>query len=514
MIDQVSTPALRRIGKYSLASADMFYSEEGQREICVYDDPGQGLRIWGETPLGGAATSIDLCQVFLEYALFCQAQGDHEGSHKAMRSFGESLGVKLADYIKGTPVYSSAADPGACALESILEAIHANLTIEHIGPELRFIVAGCPLLNASESSGLHEIELAQYGFNVMCQSLIQAVDPHLLLHMPLGNGNCQVFTLVEPSHAQLERPPYPVAQPKEAQKKSDETIDAFSPPVMATKVIDAGVRKSGLDTLSSFMLSILAGAFIAMGAVFATTVAAGGAALPFGIVRLLSGLAFTLGLIMVVIAGAELFTGNNLIIMAFLSGKVTLGGLLRNWTLVYTGNFVGAILTALLMFLTRQYTFGNGTIGLTMLTIGQTKTSLGFAQAVALGIACNALVCMAIWMCFSARSTIDKILAIIPPIAAFVAAGFEHSIANMYFIPVALMVKNQGSAAFFETIQKTPADFSNLTWSNFFLANLLPVTIGNIIGGAIMVGVMYWIIYLRKTASATPRVALGTTHAR
>ena len=514
MTNTVSTLPVRQIGKYSLASADMFYSEEFQRNICVHDDPEQGLRIWGETPLGGLDTSIDLCQIFLEYGLTCQSVRDPEGSYRAMRSFGETLGVNLANYMKETPLFHSANDPGACVLESLLESIHAHLTIEHIGPELRFVVAGCPLLNVSEHTGLTEIELAQYGFNVMCQSLIQTVDPHLLLHVPLGNGNCQVFTLVEPTHPLLEAPPVPFAHPREEKSKNEQTIDAFPPPAMAAKAIDIGVKKSGLDTLSTFMLAILAGAFIAMGAIFATTATAGGSALPYGITRLLSGLAFTLGLIMVVVAGAELFTGNNLIIMAFLSGKVSLGGLLRNWLLVYTGNFVGALLTAYLIFLSKQYTFGNGAIGLTMLNIGEAKTSLGFVQAIALGIGCNALVCMAIWMCYSARSTIDKILAIIPPIAAFVAAGFEHSVANMYFIPIALFVKYFGSPAFFEGIQKTPTNFPHLTLGNFLFANLLPVTLGNIIGGTIMVGAMYWLIYLRKATSHAPQLALGATHGR
>ena len=512
MVDQISNPPVKRIGRYSIASADMYYSEMGQRDICVCDDPEKGLRIWGEMPFGGSATSVDLCQIFLEYALFCQTARDAERSYNEMRSFGEHMGGLLAEYIKTTPLLKSVADPGACALESVLEAIHAHLSIEHVGPELRFIVAGCPLLDVAERTGLKEIELAQFGFNVMCQSLIHSIDPHLLLNVPRGSEDGQVFTLLKPTQPHLERPAIPYAPPKDGRGKSEETIDAFPPPAMAARAIDAGVKKAALDSLSTFMLAILAGAFIAMGAIFATTVIAGGASLPYGVVRLLSGLAFTLGLIMVVVAGSELFTGNNLIVMAFLSGQASLSGLIRNWTLVYIGNFVGAMVTAYLVFLTRQYTFGNGSIGLTMLNIGEAKTSLDFIQAIALGIACNALVCIAVWMCFSARSTVDKILAIIPPIAAFVAAGFEHSIANMYFIPIALFVKYMGSPLFFDAIQKTPEDFPHLTWGIFFAANLLPVTIGNIIGGAIMVGAMYWLIYVRKTVHAMPRIASEVAH--
>jgi len=287
------------------------------------------------------------------------------------------------------------------------------------------------------------------------------------------------------------------------------SIDALVPAEMAVKAAETGAKKTALDTLRMFLLAILAGAFIAMGAIFATTVSAGGSVLPYGVTRLLAGVAFSLGLILVVVSGSELFTGNSLIIIAFANRRITLGALLRNWGVVYTGNFVGALLTAFLMFLTRQYTFGGGSVGLVALNTGEAKTSLLFAQAVVLGIFCNALVCMAVWMCYSARSTIDKILAIVPPIAAFVAVGFEHSIANMYFIPIAMFIKQMGSPAFFEAIQKTPADFPHLTWSNFFLVNLLPVTIGNIIGGVVMVGLMYWFIYLSKakTAAATTETA-------
>jgi formate transporter FocA len=287
------------------------------------------------------------------------------------------------------------------------------------------------------------------------------------------------------------------------------SFDALVPAEMAVKAAETGVKKTALDTVRMFLLAILAGAFIAMGAVFATTVSAGSSTLPYGVARLLAGTTFTLGLILVVVSGSELFTGNNLIIIAFANRRITLPALLRNWGIVYLGNFVGALLTAYLMFLTRQYTFGGGSVGLAALNVGEAKTSLVFAQAVVLGIFCNALVCMAVWMCYSARSTIDKILAIVPPIAAFVAAGFEHSIANMYFIPVALFIKQFGSPAFFETIGKTPADFTHLTWGNFFLINLLPVTIGNIIGGVVMVGLMYWFIYLSKAkkAAATTETA-------
>lgn len=291
------------------------------------------------------------------------------------------------------------------------------------------------------------------------------------------------------------------------------SLDAVMPPGMAAKAEDLGVKKASLPFVNMFILAVLAGAFIAVGAIFSTTVGAGsmsvkdaaGAAafstgLPYGVTRLLMGIVFAVGLILVVVGGSELFTGNNLIIMAFASKKISLGALLRNWVVVYLGNFVGSIITAYIVFLSKQYTFGSGAVGLTALNIGEAKTNFTFIQAVALGTMCNALVCMAVWLCYSARTTTDKILSIIPPIACFVAAGFEHSIANMYFIPIALFIKYWGEPNFFETIGKTLADFPHLTWGNFFVVNLLPVTIGNIIGGAFMVGLVYWFVYLRKKA--------------
>lgn len=274
------------------------------------------------------------------------------------------------------------------------------------------------------------------------------------------------------------------------------SFDALMPPEMAGKAENTGVDKAQLSSLRTFALAVLAGAFIAMGAIFSTTATTGGSAMPFGVTKVFGGLTFSLGLVLVVVAGAELFTGNNLIIMAWASHKVTTARLMRNWAIVYLGNFVGSILTAYMMYLSKQYAMGNGAIGLNALTIANTKTGLDFAQAVILGIFCNALVCLAVWLCMSARSTADRIQAIILPITAFVAAGFEHSIANMYFIPVGLFIKAGANESFWTAIGKSTTDFPNLTWGNFFLANLLPVTIGNIIGGAVMVGLVYWSIYL------------------
>ncbi len=279
-------------------------------------------------------------------------------------------------------------------------------------------------------------------------------------------------------------------------------LDALPPAQVAKKAETVGLTKAGMATFDVFVLSVLAGAFIALGAIFATTVAAGGAELPYGVVRLLAGLTFTLGLVLVVVAGAELFTGNNLIVMAWASRRVATVALLGNWVVVWIGNFVGAVATALVVFVSEQYTFGGGAVGQTALGIAATKTSLGFVQAIALGMLCNALVCLAVWLTYGAHTTTDKILAIIPPIAAFVAAGFEHSVANMYFISIGLLVKSDED--FVAGLDPTTApDLSDLTWGSFFVDNLLPVTIGNVIGGALMVGAVYWLVYLRPKRPET-----------
>ncbi len=276
------------------------------------------------------------------------------------------------------------------------------------------------------------------------------------------------------------------------------TIDALMPPQMADRAEAIGIKKANTDFWTMFALSILAGAFIGAGAMFATVVTADAAGkLSYGVTRLLGGIVFAVGLIMVVVAGAELFTGNNLIVMAWANRKVSTAKLLRNWGIVYLGNLVGSVATAVLVFMGRQYTFGSGAVGLQALNTAATKTSLDFIQALALGIICNALVCIAVWLCYSARSTTDKILSIIFPIAAFVTGGFEHSIANMYFIPMGMLIKAFGTPDFWAKVGKTAADYASLTWGNFFLANLLPVTIGNIIGGAVLVGLVYWFAFLR-----------------
>ena len=279
-------------------------------------------------------------------------------------------------------------------------------------------------------------------------------------------------------------------------------LDALPPAEVAHKAGSVGVAKAAMRPFDVFVLAVLAGAFIALGAIFATTVMAGGGGLPYGVVRLLGGLAFTVGLILVVVAGAELFTGNNLIVIAWASGRVPTSRLVGNWGLVYIGNLVGALGTVLLVYLGRQYEFGGGAVGETALSIAVAKTNLGFVQAVALGTLCNALVCLAVWLTYGARTVTDKILAVVPPIAAFVAAGFEHSVANMFFVPMGLLVKSDED---FVAGLASPPDLDGLTVGAFLLDNLLPVTIGNVIGGALLVGAVYWLVYLRGEREGSPR---------
>jgi formate/nitrite transporter len=283
------------------------------------------------------------------------------------------------------------------------------------------------------------------------------------------------------------------------------SFDALLPPDIARRAETVGVAKVGMRFDRLLVLSVVAGAFISLGAMFATVVTAGGGTAP-GVSRLLGGLVFSLGLVLVVVAGAELFTGNALIVIATASRRVRLRALLRNWLVVYVGNFVGALLTTLVVFWSGFFDGGGGAVGTRALDIAATKTSLGFREAVLLGVLANALVCLAIWLAMSGRSVTDKVLAIVFPITAFVAAGFEHSIANMYFIPAGLFIKAWSSDGFWVTAGTSSSDYPTVTWPDFFVGNLLPVTIGNILGGAVLIGLVYWFVYLRgREDSAAPR---------
>jgi formate transporter len=270
-------------------------------------------------------------------------------------------------------------------------------------------------------------------------------------------------------------------------------VDAYKPKEIADRIEQISVSKSVTDPLRVFALALLAGAFIAFGSAFFTVVTHG-SNMSMGITRLLGGLVFCLGLILVVVAGAELFTGNNLLVMACVDKKITLKQLLLNWTVVFFGNLCGALGVVLLIYFSGHWLMGNGAVGAQAVMIANSKVNLGFMQAFTSGILCNALVCLAVWLCFASHTVTDKILAIIFPITAFVTLGFEHSVANMYFIPAGIVAKTNQEIL---KIVGDSIDLSNLN-SVGFIFNLIPVTLGNIMGGSIFVGMIYWFIYLRN----------------
>lgn len=275
------------------------------------------------------------------------------------------------------------------------------------------------------------------------------------------------------------------------------TTEALLPPEMADSAVSTGISKAQMGLPKTAMLAILAGAFIAFGAIF-STVATAGSTLPFGLSRLLSGLTFSLGLILVVVGGAELFTGNNLMIMGWASRKISTSSVLRNWVIVYFGNMLGAFSIVLIIWLSGHPSSGNGAVAERIVQIAAAKCTYTGLQAFMLGILCNILVCLAIWLCYSSKTVQGRILAIVFPITAFVAAGFEHSVANMYFIPMGLVVKEWSNPAVLGFLSSNPDLFNELTWGNFLLKNLLPVSLGNIVGGSLFVGIAYWFIYSSK----------------
>jgi len=273
--------------------------------------------------------------------------------------------------------------------------------------------------------------------------------------------------------------------------------DAHSPEEIAARALEAGAKKARRDLPGMLALAILAGAFIGLGGLFATVAMSGSAGvLPYGIIRLLGGLVFSLGLILTVVGGAQLFTGDALMVMAWASGRVGMGRMLKVWLVVWLGNFVGAAGTALLVFLSGQYAFGDGVVGATALSIAKAKTAIPADQAFFLGILCNVLVCLAVWLALGARSVTDKVTAIVFPIAGFVAAGFEHCVANMYFVPLGLLIQWGAPEPFWTALHLAAEARPHLSLSAFAV-NLAAVTLGNVVGGAVLVGAMYWFIYLR-----------------
>lgn len=264
-------------------------------------------------------------------------------------------------------------------------------------------------------------------------------------------------------------------------------FDAFSPAQIAEKVESVGVTKAKLPALQTLMLGALAGAFIGLGALFSLVVTCD-STLPFGVLRVLGGAVFSLGLVLVVLAGAELFTGNNLLVMAWADRKISTGELLRNWTLVYLSNLVGAGAPALGVWAAHTGDLNGGAV----VKLAAAKAALPFGQAFARGVLCNLLVCLAVWLSLAGRGVTDKILAVVFPVSAFVAAGFEHSVANLFLFPLALLLKADGVAP-----QGVSLDALTLTGA---ASNLLPVTLGNIAGGGVLLALVYQVIYRRPTA--------------
>jgi formate transporter len=262
--------------------------------------------------------------------------------------------------------------------------------------------------------------------------------------------------------------------------------DAYAPREIAERIETVGVAKARMATLPLLMLGVLAGAFIGLGSLFFVIVKSD-ASLGFATAQLLGGLVFSLGLLLVVVAGAELFTGNNLLAMAWADGRITSADVLRNWVLVCAANFAGAAGLALLVFASGHTGMNGGAIGHTVVKLAQIKQDLPVWEAFFRGVLCNVLVCMAVWMAMAGRSVVDKAVAIVFPISAFVAAGFEHSIANMYLMPLAMLLQRSGGVLPGETM---------ITWGGMAL-NLAVVMAGNLTGGSVLVGLTYHLIYRR-----------------
>jgi formate transporter len=269
-------------------------------------------------------------------------------------------------------------------------------------------------------------------------------------------------------------------------------IDAYSPREIAERVEAIGVVKARLPLLTMAALGVVSGGFIGLGALYFTLVTSD-PNLGFAAGRVLGGLAFSLGLILVVVAGAELFTGNNLLVMAWTMKRISTVELLRNWLVIFFANFLGAVGLAAIVALSNHAAMNNGAVGAQIIKIASAKASLPFAEAFFKGVLCNLLVCLAVWMTLAGRSVTDKVLAIIFPISAFVASGFEHSVANMYFIPLGIFIKGQAAFA------GSPVG-AGLGWAGF-IRNLIPVTLGNIAGGSGMVALVYYVIYRRGERS-------------
>lgn len=266
--------------------------------------------------------------------------------------------------------------------------------------------------------------------------------------------------------------------------------DQLAPAEIEQKAEDLGVSKTSMSFRQSFMLSIMAGAFISMGAMFFLLVS-GDPGLPFAAQRVLGGILFSLGLSLVVICGAELFTGNTMIVMTACSKRITWGAVLKNWVVVFIGNFVGAIIMVGVVYLANFQAMNGGIVGNTIVSVAAGKMSPDWLTLFAKGIMCNFLVCLAVWIAYAGKSVVDKVFGVMFPIAAFVACGFEHCVANMFFLPFGILLASVG-------IDPGTVDPSLVTWSGA-LWNWSATVPGNIVGGALFVGMAYWVAFHKKT---------------
>lgn len=273
----------------------------------------------------------------------------------------------------------------------------------------------------------------------------------------------------------------------------------FTSPEIAEKYIAIGVKKTSTPFKKEFLLAIMAGIFLSL--VSQATNQATHTILSTGVAKTLAGVIFPAGLILIIIAGAELFTGNCLVVISCLEKKVKWSAMLKNLVTVYLGNLVGSLIISVLMFYSGQFGFSGGMLGAYTIKTAVYKVGLDFMPAFIMGILCNILVCVAVWMATATSDVGGKILAMFFPIWVFVISGFEHSIANMYYIPAGILAKaNPQWAKMAVEMGVTPQGLESLNWGSFIYKNLLPVTIGNIVGGAIFVGFMYWVIYLKNKA--------------
>ncbi len=291
-----------------------------------------------------------------------------------------------------------------------------------------------------------------------------------------------------PTVSQEHDPPRDSERPSGSHANEIYGFDSYAPKEIAARVEAIGVTKARLPLLSMATLGILAGGFIGLGALYFTVVTSD-RQLGFAMSRIAGGVAFSLGLLLVVVAGAELFTGNTLMVMAWVARRISTGELLKDFAVIYVANFIGAFGLVVLVVLSGHWRMANGAVGRNAIEIAAAKASLPVGEALFRGVLCNVLVCLAVWLSLAGRSVIDKAVAIVFPISAFVAAGFEHSIANMYIIPLGILLRDRVPT-------EGVAHLDGLNWWGL-AQNLLPVTAGNVIGGSVMVALVYWLVYRR-----------------